>query len=80
MTTRKVFHGFEPRLGVFFGGSIVTETIFSWPRLGREMLTAINSHDFPMVQGAVLIYALVIVAVNLIVDLSYRLLDPRVVL
>lgn len=67
-------------IGVFLGGSIVTETIFSWPGLGREMLAAINAHDFPVVQGAVLIYALVIVAVNLLVDLSYRLLDPRVAL
>jgi dipeptide transport system permease protein len=65
-------------IGIYLGGSIVTETVFSWPGLGRYMIDAIYSNDFPVVQGAVLIYALIIVLVNLLVDLSYARLDPRV--
>lgn len=65
-------------IGVYLGGSIVTETVFSWPGLGRYMIDAIYSNDFPVVQGAVLVYALIIVTVNLLVDLSYARLDPRV--
>jgi len=65
-------------IGIYLGGSIVTETVFSWPGLGRYMIDAIYSNDFPVVQGAVLVYALIIVLVNLLVDLSYARLDPRV--
>jgi peptide/nickel transport system permease protein len=65
-------------IGVYLGGSIVTETLFSWPGLGRHMMEAIMSNDYPIVQGAILFYALIIVAVNLIVDISYGFIDPRV--
>jgi dipeptide transport system permease protein len=65
-------------IGIYLGGSIVTETVFSWPGLGRYLIDAIYSNDFPVVQGAVLIYAFIIVIVNLVVDLSYARLDPRV--
>lgn len=65
-------------IGVYLGGSIVTETLFSWPGLGRHMMQAIMANDYPVVQGAVLIYAAIIVFVNLLVDLSYGLIDPRV--
>ncbi len=65
-------------IGIYLGGSIVTETVFSWPGLGRYMIDAIYSNDYPVVQGAVLVYAFVIVTVSLLVDLSYALLDPRV--
>lgn len=64
-------------IGVYLGGSIVTETVFSWPGLGRAMMDAIYAHDYPIVQGAVLIYAFLIVIVNLIVDLTYLIIDPR---
>ena len=63
---------------VYLGGSIVTENVFSWPGLGRYMIDAIYSNDYPVVQGAVLIYAAIVVIVNLIVDLTYTALDPRV--
>lgn len=65
-------------IGVYLGGSIVTETVFSWPGLGRHMIDAIYSNDFPIVQGAILVYAFIIVMVNLTVDLTYTALDPRV--
>ena len=65
-------------IGVYLGGSIVTETLFSWPGLGRHMMQAILANDYPVVQGAILLYAMIIVVVNLLVDTSYGLIDPRV--
>jgi ABC-type dipeptide/oligopeptide/nickel transport system permease component len=65
-------------IGVYLGGSIVTETLFSWPGLGRHMMQAIMANDYPVVQGAIIIYAVIIVFVNLMVDLSYGFIDPRV--
>ncbi len=65
-------------LGVYIGGSIVTETVFSWPGLGRQMMTAIYDNDYPVVQGAILIYAVMIVVINMLVDITYMLVDPRV--
>lgn len=65
-------------IGVYLGGSIVTETVFSWPGLGRYMIDAIYANDYPVVQGAVLVYASIVVLVSLIVDLTYSALDPRV--
>jgi peptide/nickel transport system permease protein len=66
------------QIGVYLGGSIVTETVFSWPGLGRHVVEAIYDRDYPVVQGAVFIYAFIIVLVNLTVDLLYSYLDPRV--
>ncbi len=66
------------QMGAYLGGSIVTETVFSWPGLGRYVVTGIYDHDYTVVQGAVLVFTLVIVLVNLCVDLFYRLIDPRV--
>ncbi len=60
------------------GGAVITETIFAWPGLGRLVLQAISQRDFPLVQAATLCIAVIVVGVNLIVDLSYSLLDPRV--
>lgn len=60
------------------GGSIVTETVFSWPGLGRLVVSAIFARDFPLVQSAVLVVATAVVAVNFVVDLLYGLFDPRV--
>jgi peptide/nickel transport system permease protein len=66
------------QIGVYLGGSIVTETVFSWPGLGRHVVDAIYDRDYPVVQGAIFVYAFIIVLVNLIVDLMYSSLDPRV--
>jgi ABC-type dipeptide/oligopeptide/nickel transport system permease component len=69
-------------LGLDFGsyltGSILTETIFSWPGVGRYVLTAIEKRDLPAVQGSILFLSLVFVIVNLITDLLYAKVDPRV--
>ena len=59
-------------------GAVVTETVFSRPGLGRVAVTAINNRDFPLIQGTVLITAVIYVLVNLIVDLSYAVIDPRI--
>jgi ABC-type dipeptide/oligopeptide/nickel transport system permease component len=60
------------------GGAVVTETIFSWPGLGRLAVTAILTRDFPLVQGTILVAAVTFVTINLLVDLVYAVLDPRI--
>ena len=64
--------------GYLLGGAVVTESIFSWPGIGRLAVGAILSSDFPLAQGAILVLALGFIAVNLIVDVAYATLDPRV--
>ena len=64
--------------GQLMGGAVLTETVFAWPGLGRLMVKAIFARDYVLLQGAVLIFAMAFVAINLIVDLSYGALDPRV--
>ncbi len=66
------------QFGALLAGAIVTETIFSWPGLGRLVVTAISSRDYALVQGALLCIGLSYVAVNLVTDLAYRWMDPRV--
>ena len=65
-------------LGGLLGGAILTETIFSWPGMGRLVVDRVLARDYPAVQGGVLLIALVFVLVNLLVDLSYAYLDPRI--
>ena len=65
-------------LGVLLGGAVVTEQIFEWPGVGKEVITAINRRDFPVVQAAVFVIAASFVLINLLVDLIYTWLDPRV--
>lgn len=64
--------------GYLLGGAILTETVFSWPGLGLLMVQAIIARDFPVVQGGVLLIASTFVLVNLLVDLCYVYLDPRI--
>lgn len=64
--------------GYLLSGAVLTETIFAWPGVGSWMVTAIGSNDLPVVQGGVLIFALVFVLINLMVDISYAWLDPRI--
>jgi peptide/nickel transport system permease protein len=64
--------------GQLMGGAVLTETVFAWPGLGRLMVKAIFARDYVLLQGAVLLFALAFVIVNLLVDLSYGLLDPRI--
>jgi peptide/nickel transport system permease protein len=64
--------------GALLTGSIVTEIIFSWPGIGRLMIEAISARDYPLAQGCVLVFALTYVLVNLLTDIAYSLIDPRV--
>jgi len=66
------------QLGFLLGGAILTETIFSWPGLGRLVVNRILARDYPAVQGSIIVIAFAFVAVNLIVDVSYAYLDPRI--
>jgi len=64
--------------GVLLAGSILTETIFSWPGIGRYIYEAISQRDYPVIQSGILIVAFIFVIVNLIVDLLYTYIDPRI--
>ena len=66
------------QLGYLLGGAVVTETVFAWPGLGRLLVQSILARDFPVVQAAVLLLATTFVAINLLTDLIYGLLDPRI--
>lgn len=63
--------------GYLLGGAVVTETIFAWPGVGRLAVSAIATSDFPMAQGTILVLALSFIVINLLVDLAYCWLDPR---
>jgi len=65
-------------LGYLLGGAIIVETVFAWPGMGRLIIQAINQRDFPVIQAAVIYIAVLIVAINFIVDMLYMLLDPRI--
>ncbi|HXH83179.1 MAG TPA: ABC transporter permease [Candidatus Tectomicrobia bacterium] len=64
--------------GQLLGGAVVTETIFAWPGIGRLLVQSIGFRDYPLVQGCILLIAVTYVAVNLLTDLAYGLLDPRI--
>lgn len=66
------------QFGVLLGGAILTETIFSWPGIGRYIYEAIGYRDYPVIQSGILIIALLFVCINLIVDLLYTVIDPRI--
>jgi peptide/nickel transport system permease protein len=66
------------QFGFFLGGSVLTETVYAINGLGRLMVSAINARDFPVVQGAVLVASVSFMAVNLLVDVTYRLLNRRI--
>jgi peptide/nickel transport system permease protein len=65
-------------LGQSLGGAVLTETIFSWPGIGRQMLLSVAARDYPIIQATVFIVALLVVAINIGVDLLYRVIDPRI--
>jgi ABC-type dipeptide/oligopeptide/nickel transport system permease component len=66
------------QFGTLLAGTIVTETIFSWPGIGRLTVQAISSRDYPLLQGCILVIALSYVLVNLLTDFLYAVIDPRV--
>ncbi len=67
------------QFGTLLGGVIVIETVFTWPGLGRLLITSIMSRDFPVIQAIVLMLAVIFTVVNLLVDIAYATFDPRVV-
>lgn len=66
------------QLGYLLGGSLVVETVFAWPGLGRLMIDSIQQRDYTMIQAIVLFFAIMMLVVNLIVDILYGVIDPRV--
>ena len=66
------------QFGAVLTGTIITETIFAWPGVGRLLIQAINFRDYPLVQGCILFISVTYVAMNLLTDLTYGLLDPRI--
>jgi peptide/nickel transport system permease protein len=60
------------------GGAVVVEEIFAWPGMGRLLIVAVAQRDIPVVQGLLLMFAAAFVLVNLLVDVSYAFLDPRI--
>ncbi len=66
------------QFGVVLTGAVITETIFAWPGIGRLLIQSISFRDYPLVQGCVLLIALTYVGVNLLTDLTYSVLDPRI--
>lgn len=66
------------QFGALLAGAIITETIFSWPGIGRLLIQAINTRDYPLVQGCVLAISISYVLINLITDIAYSYIDPRI--
>jgi peptide/nickel transport system permease protein len=66
------------RLGALLGGTVVIETVFAWPGIGMLVLEGINTRDYPVVQGGVLMLSFSFILINLIVDILYKWLDPRI--
>jgi len=66
------------RFGALLSGAVLTETVFAWPGVGRLMVDSISARDYPVVQGAVLLVALAFVVINLVVDLLYGVVNPRI--
>ncbi len=64
--------------GDLLGGAVLTETIFAWPGIGRLVIQAINTRDFPLVQGTVLFFALIRLTINFVTDIAYVWIDPRI--
>ncbi|MNV92512.1 Dipeptide transport system permease protein DppB [compost metagenome] len=65
-------------IALLIGGVVVTETVFAIPGIGRLVIDAVQHHDYPVIQGVLLISAGAYVLINLLIDLSYRLFDPRI--
>ncbi|MDL1895408.1 ABC transporter permease, partial [Anaerolineae bacterium CFX7] len=66
------------QVGILLSGAILTETVFSWPGIGRWLVDAIYARDYPIIQGVTLFIAIIFVVINLVVDVLYTVVDPRV--
>ncbi|WP_180900523.1 ABC transporter permease [Martelella soudanensis] len=73
-----IMTSFAIAVGYQLQGNVVVETVFSWPGLGRELVRAVSASDYPLAQGAFLLIAVVVILMNMIADLLYALLDPRI--
>lgn len=68
------------QFGLMLGGAVLTETVFTWPGMGRLLVDSIFARDFPVVQGCVLVFSVGFIVVNLVVDVLYSVVDPRITL
>jgi peptide/nickel transport system permease protein len=66
------------QLGVLLGGAVITETVFSWPGIGKLTIDAIMKRDYPVVQACVLLISITYVVVNMVTDMVYAWIDPRI--
>jgi len=66
------------QFGYLMGGAVIVETVFTWPGLGRLIVYSITCRDYPLVQGGVMVFAFSVVVVNLLIDIFYTYLDPRI--
>jgi ABC-type dipeptide/oligopeptide/nickel transport system permease component len=66
------------QVGLLLSGAVLTETVFAYPGIGTWLYTAIQTRDYPVIQGGILFVAVVVVFVNLVVDVSYGLINPRI--
>jgi dipeptide transport system permease protein len=66
------------QVGLLLSGAILTETIFSWPGVGNWLIHGVQSRDYPVVQGGILLIATIVITVNLIVDMLYGVINPRI--
>ena len=66
------------QITALFSGIVIVEVVFSWPGLGKLAFNAVEERDYPLLQGAVMVIAIMVTLVNLMVDLLYFLLDPRI--
>jgi ABC-type dipeptide/oligopeptide/nickel transport system permease component len=66
------------QVGYLLNGAVVVEEVFAWPGIGRLLFQAVQQQDMPLIQGLVLLFATIFVLMNLIVDLLYTVLDPRI--
>jgi ABC-type dipeptide/oligopeptide/nickel transport system permease component len=65
-------------MGALLGGSVVVEEVFNWPGIGKLLITSILQRDYPVTTGCVILIALIFVSINLLVDLLYGFVDPRI--
>jgi peptide/nickel transport system permease protein len=66
------------QFGTLLGGAVIIEQVFSWPGVGQLALSAVNQNDYPLVQASVLVLATFLIVVNILVDISYAFIDPRI--
>ncbi len=66
------------QFGLLLGGTVLTETVFAWPGMGRLIVQSLQARDYPVIQGCILIFGLLFIMVNLLVDLTYAFVDPRI--